>query len=615
MKKVNKKSIFLLLLISIVVFVSIFLIQKISAVYSDVKTAIAEKNKLMIAIDAKDIGAVKSSVSAMHKIVGAIKSDLGYFRFVAFVPGVRSEIYAAQLLTVQADYLLDSADLAIKILQETGIDIFTTSIDVTNASVLRNIDLAVLGNKQNIANLAKRGDELNANKGAVSNIQQIKVLQEKIASYSKVVSQVIRLIATTEDGAASLFGLRGEKRYLLLIQNSDELRPGGGIISTYGLIDVKDGQTSNLTIDHVKNLGILYTLPLELNPTPVQQTMRHQENLYIYDANWPGNPSAWLEKIYRSWNAQKPPVDGVIVMSTKILESVVSLYEPIKLPGTNETFLAEDIIASLDYYFDVEHDLYDLGKYKVLAPLVDELLTMIKTSDLDRLQKLMSNTKKSFQSRDLFVYTEEQAINDALKNNGIQNDMPPIMSDEFYALEANLGSGKADARMKRSLKLDVYAQENQPVTIAKITHDYTSGITDFRAGGYYGYLRLFLPIGSKLGTFEGFNKVEDENVVEAGRQVYGNYYSVATGTKKDTVITYALAESVAEQIKNGSYSLMLRKQGGVEMPFEIKIYIPDSWKNPKITTTDGTSEFAKNNNNLVTWKGTLTKDMQIEIKN
>jgi hypothetical protein len=610
--KIKIKWIFILLVVSSVLFVCLFILQKISSIYSGVKTTIADKNELMRAVTARDLGAVEASVSSLRKSTDKLNQDIRWIRYFSILPGVGGETQVTESFLTNVDYLLDSADLAIKLIHETGIDVFATSTDFSSAIVLKKIDLAVSGNINNISKLAERGDEIVKSGLMVSKIKQINLLQEKISSYVRVVSQATRLLATTEEGVASVLGLRGEKKYLLLFQNSDELRPGGGIISTYGLIYLKDGQVTSLTIDHVKNLELLYALPLEVNPVPIQQTMRHQKNLYIYDANWLGDPEAWLEKIYRSWNAQKTPVDGIIVMSTKMLEEVVGQYEPIKMPGTNEVFTAKDVVSSLDYYFDVEHNLYDFSKYKVLAPLAGELISKIKSSKIEQLQKLMVNMKKGLQSRDLFVYTKDQLIIGALKNNGIQNNLSQIEGDEFYAVEANLGSGKADGRIKRALAINVYAQEENPVSMVKITQDYTSGVDDYRASGYYGYLRFFLPLGSKLGAFENFNKVEDENIIEAKRQVYGNYYSVAIGTKKDAGITYALADSVAKQIKDGKYSLMLRKQGGVEMPFEIKIYISDTWKKPKIMVSDGTVEYFKEQS-LVTWRGKLTKDMQIEI--
>ncbi|MDO8511715.1 MAG: DUF4012 domain-containing protein [bacterium] len=611
--KLNKKTIILVLLGFLLILMVGFFVLKLRAVYGDVQGAVSAKSELLSAINSKDTKRVKIAIITTREAVTKVDEDLNIFRYFAFVPRVKREMNTAKDVILQTNYLLDSASLAIKIINESGVDVISPNMDVTSAEALKKIDTALVNNKSDMQKLLERGDKIIVNKVASSSFRQIRSLHEQITGYSKIAQQVERLIITTEDGTATLLGLRGEKKYLLMFENSDELRPGGGLISTYGLITLKDGQTSNLFIDHVQNLKLFYTTPIELNPDPIQQTMRHQKNLYIYDANWLGDPNEWLDKIFRSWNAQKPLVDGIIVMSTKILEDVVRRYEPLRLPGTNEEFRADDIVASLDYNLDVQHGLYDVSKYKVLGPLVDELLKNIKSSKPTQLKEILVNAKKRFQSRDLLFYTKDEIVNDALKNNGIQNEITVPAGDEFYALGANLGSGKADGRMKRSLAMRVYAQEIYPATSATITQDYTAGVDDFRASGYYGYLRFFLPLGSKLGAFDNFNLVEDENIIEAGRQVYGNYFSVATGTKKDVAITYALAESVAKQIKAGNYSLTLRKQGGVEMPFEVKINIPDSWKNPVITTSDGTTEFTKNQS-TVTWKGILTKDMQIEIK-
>jgi len=610
--KTNNKNIFFVLLGLILAVGIILSTMKVYVFYGDIKKVIVVKDELLEAVKTKETARIKITIDSTRDSVDKVKTDLGWLGYFSFLPGIHREVEIGRTMIAQAYYLLDSVDLAIRIVQDADLNLASKTIDLTSAEALKKIDLAITENKAEIIRLASVGDRLANLKIEKSRLRQTNELLAKIKDYVVYSQQAETIIGSSEDGLASFFGLRGEKKYLVLFENSDELRPGGGIISTYGLMTLKDGQVSNLFVDHVQNLGALYALPLELNPEPIQKTMRHQKNLYIYDANWLGDPNEWLQKIYTSWNEQKPSVDGVIVVSTKVLEDIVRQYEPMRISGFNQEFRAENVVASLDYYFDVEHDLYDFSKYKVLGPLVEQLIKNIKTSKPDQLKNILLSVKKRFQSRDLFVYTKDSSINDALEKNGIQNTLSVPQGDEFYPLGANLGSGKADGRLKRVLAMSVYAQDKQPFSMATIKQDYSAGKDDFRAGGYYGYLRFFLPLSSKLGVFDKFDLIEDENKIEAGRQVFSNYFSIATGEEKDLSITYALAKNVADDLERGKYSLTLRKQGGVEMPFEVKIYLPDGWKKPVIKATDGTTEFVKKQNEVV-WKGRLTRDMRIEI--
>lgn len=591
----------------IVVFWQVFLIGR------DVRRAQSLKAELVLALNQKKYSDLKRINQEARIAVFRLSSDLRLIKFGYYLPFLRNELTVANKTIDKIIFLIDSADVATKIMDDAGVDPFAGKTELLSAESLVKIDHSLVLHHDEIKQLALTGTKLSSSSLQKSRIATVRNLQNTLEQYFNVAVQAENLIASKEDGLATLVGLRGEKKYLLLFENADELRPGGGSISTYGLVTLKDGQTSNLVIDHVQHLYDLYVIPNENNPDPIQQTMRHQKKMYIYDANWLGDPNEWLEKIYRSWNAQKPPVDGVIVMSTKILEDIVRQYEPIKLPNTKEEFWAKDIVASLDYYFDVKHGIYDYSKYQALLPLVAELLQDVRGSSLEQIKNVLADVKERFFSRDLFVYSKDTAVMDVLKNIGIDNKISVPDGDEFYALVANLGSGKADGRMKRSLLMHVYAQKQQALSVATITQDYSAGVDDFRAGGYYGYLRYFLPIGSKSVEFENFDTVEDENNLEAGRQVFSNYFSVGTGKTKDLTFVYNLSERVINQINEGRYSLTLRKQGGVEMPFEVKINIPDDWKKPRITATGGTFE-TDSQQKMVTWKGALTKDLQIEIK-
>lgn len=602
----NKKKLIFIFLTSAIIIVSVGIVAlNVGALYGNVVRTLGAKNALINAIESRDNARIALAISEARRAISVSAKDNEILRGLSFLPGINNEAEAIGSIISQTNYLLDSLELGLKIAQEAGIDLF-------GALKLKQIDAALVNNKEVIEKLAEQGNGIVKDEIFKSRINKISDLKEKLALYVQKAAQVEKFVASSEDGVAEFAGLRGEKKYLLLFENSQELRPGGGLISTYGTINIKDGHAAGLSVEHVQNLGAMYALPLEKNPEPIQK-LRHQKNLYIYDTNWLSEPNAWLEKIFTSWNAQKPRVDGIIVVSTKMLEDLVRRYEPIRLAGFNQELRAADIVASLDYHFDVEQKNIDARKYEVLAPLVDRLVKNIEASKPSELAEILQIIETRFQSRDIFVYSDNAATNKAFKNMVISNDLPVAQGDEFYALEANLGNGKSDAQMRRSLAMNVYAQDAKPFSMATITHDYTTGKNDFRSDGYYGYLRYLLPTGSRLGSFDGFDLTEDEKSIEAGRQVFGNYFSVATGTKKDLAITYALSNKVADDIKNGKYSLTLRKQGGVEMPYEIKIYVPESWKNPAITVSGGSAEFVKKQKAVI-WRGVLMKDTTIDIE-
>lgn len=612
--KFGKKK-FISLIVSILLLVcASYLVFVFKNIYEDYNSLVLLKERVEKINQDTPISVIEDTLKDGKTQINKTSSDLNRLHFLFFVTAFEREYDSVIGVLEQATYLLNAGDLAIGIIKKADIGNKFSEIDFANPETIKKIDNSLLSFKTEINKFSESGRIIITKKNPESRFESVKKIQNLVNSYTSNIAKGFRLVSDSEDGIATFLGLRGEKKYLLLIENSQELRPGGGLITTYGILDIINGQIKNLTIDHVQNLRLIYLLPYEQNPEAIQKTMRHQKDMYLYDANWNGDPEVWLEKMFTSWNKQKEKVDGLIVLNTKVLEDIVRQYEPLRLAGIKEDFHADDIVASLDQYFELENKNVVTEKYKILGPVVESIFQNITASKPQKIFAILGDIKKRFQARDIFVYMPDPAVRMALEKNGVHGKLPEVVGDEFYPLIANLGSGKADGYIKRYLTLDIFAQDpTVPVSRATIKHDYSSGQDVFRAGGYYGFLRVLLPLGSKIGSFDGFNLASDGADTDSKRQVYGNYFTVGTGKTKDISIAYALADSVAESLKKGSYLLTLRKQGGVEMPYIINFYLPDTWTHPEVFVTGGTYEFDRKSKKII-WRGEWLKDETIEIK-
>ena len=75
--------------------------------------------------------------------------------------------------------------------------------------------------------------------------KQIVVIQEKIPELKKTISGFINY----SDQVLTLLGHHSPKRYLVLFQNSRELRATGGFIGSFGLLDIDQGEIKKFYID------------------------------------------------------------------------------------------------------------------------------------------------------------------------------------------------------------------------------------------------------------------------------------------------------------------------------------------------------------------------------
>ncbi|MFH1145878.1 MAG: DUF4012 domain-containing protein, partial [bacterium] len=85
---------------------------------------------------------------------------------------------------------------------------------------------------------------------------------------------------------SSLAGYDGESNYLIMIQNSSELRPTGGFFGTYSFITMKEGKLIKFVTDNIYSLD--YNAKDKMNkiaPPPLQKYVK-QWQWFLRDANW-----------------------------------------------------------------------------------------------------------------------------------------------------------------------------------------------------------------------------------------------------------------------------------------------------------------------------------------
>ncbi len=112
---------------------------------------------------------------------------------------------------------------------------------------------------------------------------------------------------TTKDGHIFTF--------LVIFQNNMELRPGGGFISSFGILKIKDGSVADIQIHDTGNFDgrVPTTVPA---PYPMNETLRIK-SLQLRDSNYspdfPINARAAIEFYEMGQGAEK--FDGVVAVN------------------------------------------------------------------------------------------------------------------------------------------------------------------------------------------------------------------------------------------------------------------------------------------------------------
>jgi len=248
--------------------------------------------------------------------------------------------------------------------------------------------------------------------------------------------------------------------------------------------------------------------------------------------------------------------------------------------------------------------------YEILGKVLEQIMGKMQSTDIAQLEKVANTISDGVKARDIYVYVPSVEEKQILQDIGQPNLSVPD-GDEIVVIDSGLGSGKADAVMKRSMTVLVNAEEQNNVSSeVVVSYDFSNAKADYRTYPYNGYLRIGLPKAAVMSSMEGANTVTPVITEESGRKFYGNYVSVGLGRTQKVSLDYKPSSVVTGDLTKGNYSLTLRKQSGLTMPFEVRIMLPGKTQfKPEVS---GGTVYGDGKKEVI-WRGTLDRDLQLRL--
>lgn len=379
-----------------------------------------------------------------------------------------------------------------------------------------------------------------------------------------------------------LFPLEGERRYLVLFQNSNELRPTGGFIGSLGLLTINGGRVASFQIEDV------YTIDGQLRghvdpPLPVR-TILNQEHWFLRDSNWDpdfeisGEKALWF---YEKSTQQK--LDGVLGVSLPFVENLLKSLGPVDVVGIEGEVGAHNFSQLLQKEIEDSFFPGSTRKKDVLSEVSKSLFTKLQSGNTSYLD-LIKTIHNGLTSGYLMFYSKDVETQDHVRRAGWAGvyTIPDLcfknskcINDGLGIVEANLSVDKVNKHITRKLNRELFIGKTGGIKNKDIiTIENTSNSSGDNAGTYTVYMRLYYPQTSVLSQFT----INNENVAltessmsakpmpyieevkeKAGFNVYGLAFVV--GPQEKTVIN--IDSTVPTQDSN-QYAFSWLHQPGVD---------------------------------------------------
>jgi hypothetical protein len=433
-------------------------------------------------------------------------------------------------------------------------------------------------------------------------------------------------IAELGESMQEIFGGEGTRKYILVFQNQNEIRPTGGFIGSFAILDVKDGQIINFEVP----AGGSYDLQGQLDKTvePPAPLLLANKRWEFQDANWYPDFSASAEKIlwfYR--HSRNTTADGVIAINATVLERLLSIMGPIQDLERNISLNSENAIQTIQNIVENSPEKQQNKPKQILSDLAPQFLQYLQNIEPKDLLPVFAHLQESLTKKEIQAYFTDEPTQKKVASYGWGGKILDTKSDQDYLMivNTNVQGQKSDAKIKQHITHQSVIDENgEIINTVVITREHQGNSMEKLYGvTNINFLRLYVPQGSELLSASGFSWPDDKHFKapdtwaekdedlskkekeikidektgtritdEFGKTSFGNWTITEPGATTQIVFTYRLPfkatlqniessgwkKLIGGQTRTAKYQLVLQKQSGCDTTFESQIVFPETWR-------------------------------------
>lgn len=459
----------------------------------------------------------------------------------------------------------------------------------------------------------------------------------QLAAIVHAASQDLALFLKTTPSVLEALGATTPKRYLIVFQNSSELRATGGFIGSYALLDLSHGTVKNLEIPK----GGSYDLKGQLSaysepPLPLYLVNNRWE---FQDANWyPDFPTTAQNLMWFYEHAGGPTVDGVIAVNDQLIPGLLRVLGTVQTPS-GLRLDADTFFTTLSAQITAARQAKSKTPKAVIGELAPVLLERMKQATLSQKLGIAQVVSDALADGEVLFWSSDSVLQDTIQNFGWDGRLQQTKEDYLHVNLSNIGGQKSDTNLSGRIEHQAWIQPDGTIidTVSVIrTHE---GVTSEESN--INYARFYVPKGSELLEAVGFNYPAESDfhaplsyvtknellgqtekeigyheasgtriTEEFGKTVFGNWIVTKPHQTNVVRITYRtpvrafspedlanpflrLATKAHLHTPAFHYAVLVQRQPGTRaMTVQSHVLLPSTWQATWYTPNDHTQQFS-----------------------
>ncbi|MGC8878582.1 MAG: DUF4012 domain-containing protein [Anaerolineae bacterium] len=428
-----------------------------------------------------------------------------------------------------------------------------------------------------------------------------------LSRYLPLLRSLVQLAMVTP----TLLGTDRPRRYLILAQNEDELRPTGGFISAAGLITFERGRIVALRFDDsyaVDDLSKPYPEPPE-----VLRRMMLADLWLFRDTNWsPDFPtSARIAADFYAYG-RDVVVDGVVAFDQRALQYLLEGIGAVTVASSGETIHTDNVIAALRAHWapgpgQKQDEAWWAQRKSFVGELAEAMHRKFETAPESLNWLVLARAmERALGEKHILLYSPQPEVAGILNRAGWDGSIRHWGSDYLMVVDANVGFNKASALITKQIEHTVildavggaearvnlsYHHTGHPGGECRPEVRYDPVYAQMMQRCLWNYVRLYLPIeaiplstprvvvpAEEMLSGEATRGEVEITPAEGGKQSLGLLFVLPPGGDITLEYRYHLPDNRAARPiapNTWCYDLLVQKQPGRDdTSVQVKVQLP-----------------------------------------
>lgn len=462
---------------------------------------------------------------------------------------------------------------------------------------------------------------------------------EFIDDYPENSEKTLSLIEKFPD----LLGSVESAKYLVILQNETEMRSSGGLLTAFGILDISNGEVSDIEMEDMWNLqydlwglaeqGYIYKMPYNniygqaylMNggydgKSTCGATEARAQDVGLYSDLYVTADyiTDYYDLARRFIPAKYPDYDYVLVINYAFTANLVRLVEPLQVEGLGEVY-ADNLYDVIKSQTDDPTLAGDPNRKSVIGDIGKAVKEKIETMSVSDFPKVAEIFIKSFQAKDISLASfENESMQEYFDQYGFTGrTVNDFEGDYFQLSEAQNCSLKLNRWVRNNVQQTVNISDSGTISKSTFVHWTQPQIYSDAFEGQYSvnlsfsyraWVRVIIPVGSYGISSDGYkqsgylyyrpvnyydstlDKRVSDNIIQFDHRRFKESDPI---DKKDLTVDYNLPDTINYKV-NGQYKLLIQKHPGKSWGENYKIIIKDAG-------SEYTTEFVLDRDKVLTY--------------